>query len=60
MNSFTLPISSPTQLQEMLDELKGQKLPDKTLFGDLQGLVPVPYSKFDNQDNPRGFERKGS
>ena len=40
-------------LQESLDDLKGVKMPSATTFGKLQGLVPMPYSKFDTMDNPR-------
>ena len=40
-------------LQENLDSLKNQKLPSKTTLGDLQGMVPVPYSKFDTVESPR-------
>ncbi len=40
-------------LQENLDALKGLKMPSATTFGKLQAIVPVPYSKFDNLDNPR-------
>lgn len=61
MKEFTTPIFAPSQLQEMLDEInaKKEKLPDSTLFGNLNGLVP-PYgsTKHDNMDNPTNFQRK--
>lgn len=40
------------QIQETLDSMKGKKLPNKTLFGDLQGIVRETRDKFYNQDNP--------
>jgi hypothetical protein len=40
-------------LQQNLDSLKNTKLPYSTTFGNLQSIVPVPYSQFDNLDNPR-------
>ena len=40
-------------LQENLDSLKESKLPSATTFGKLQALVPVPYSKFNNMNNPQ-------
>lgn len=54
MENFKTPIFAPSQLQEMLDEINASdmKMPNKTLFGDLNALVPVPYSKFKTMDNP--------
>jgi hypothetical protein len=40
-------------LQNNLDSLKNKKLSSKTTLGDLQGLVPDPYAKLHNMDNPR-------
>lgn len=42
-----------SELEALLNDLKDKKLPSKTTFGDLQYLVPVPYSKFYNMENPR-------
>ena len=43
---------SPSQLAEELEKAKDEKMPNKTLFGDLNNLVPKPYSKFKTIDNP--------
>ena len=40
-------------LQENLDYFKTHKPTAITTFGKLQAIVPVPYSKFNNLDNPR-------
>lgn len=50
---------SPSQLAEELEKAKDEKMPNKTLFGDLNGLVP-PYgsTKHDNIDNPTNFRRQ--
>lgn len=42
----------PSQLAEELENMKGMKLPNKTLFGDLNFLVPKPQNKhFDGMNN---------
>lgn len=39
-------------LTAMLNSMKGTKMPNSTTFGNLNGIVPRPYSKFENMDNP--------
>lgn len=53
MKSFSLPVVKVSQLQQMLDAMKDQHLRSKTLFGDLNYLVKQPYSKWDNNENPK-------
>lgn len=60
MENYKSEWFKPNQLQEQLDAMKDKVMPSKTLFGDLNGLVP-PYgsSKLDNMENPRKVIEEG-
>ncbi len=52
MQDFKTNWFKPNQLQEQLDALREKRMPRKTLFGDLNFLVPKPQNKhFDGMNN---------
>ena len=46
-------------LQENLDSFKGQKMQDKTLFGDLQGLTPS-FDRRNHEAFAGGIQKSGA
>lgn len=53
---ISTPITTKGGLQQTLDSMKGQKMPDKTFFGTYRKFVKVPYSQHFNSMNNQQFK----